>query len=207
MVKSLLDIISEDLSWREAELGSLKLLLSRRDVSEHQKTVLLRASWALLYAHYEGFFKTSLTVFYDFAKDSVERCGVLPVKTKLFALERQLKKLRGLPSEAFLNELEVFSERFCDADPTFPDVDTKSNLWPNVLEELLADADISLKALETHKAKIATLVNRRNNISHGKRDIVSEVSYYRSFEDVVYDLMYEMAFELDARLRLPPYAQ
>jgi len=50
-MRSPLDVISDDLDWREAELGSLKLLLSRNDVSEHQKLVLLRASWALLYAH------------------------------------------------------------------------------------------------------------------------------------------------------------
>lgn len=205
MTRSPLDIITDDLSWREAELGSLKLLLSRRDVSDHQKTVLLRASWALLYAHYEGFCKTALTVFYDYAKSRVERCGLLPLKTRIFALEKKLKSLRNLEVEPFLVELENFSNAYYAPSPIFPEVDTKSNLWPNVLEDLLIDADIFVASIDTHRVKISTLVKRRNNIAHGKRDIVAEVSYYRGFESAVYDIMYEIAFKIDERLNAAPY--
>lgn len=204
-MSSPLDLISDDLSWREAELGSLKLLLARRDVTEHQKIVLLRAAWALLYAHYEGFSKTSLTVFYDYAKNAVANCGALPLQTRLFALDKKIKKLRGLSGESILNELESFSANFYNVNPVFPDVDTKSNLWPNVLEDLLSDADIVLDNLSIHRIKISTLVNRRNNIAHGERDIVEEVSYYRGFEAAIYDLMYEMAFKIDERLKSAPY--
>lgn len=204
-MRSPLDVISDDLSWREAELGSLKLLLSRNDVSEHQKVVLLRASWALLYAHYEGFSKTSLAVFYDYAKRAVTNCGVLPVKTRLFALEKKIKRLRSLSSEPLLGELENFAISFYSPAPDFPEVDTKSNLWPNVLEDLLNDADIKIENLDNHRVKISTLVNRRNNIAHEKRDIVTEVSYYRGFEAAVYDVMYEMAFRIDERLKSAPY--
>lgn len=73
MPPSPLEIISEDLDWREAELGSLKLMLARTDTTEHQRVVLLRSCWALLYAHYEGFVKTALTVFFDHARKSVSR--------------------------------------------------------------------------------------------------------------------------------------
>lgn len=206
MARSPLDVITEDLSWREAELGSLKLLLSRKDISDHQKVVLLRASWALLYAHYEGFSKTSLTVFYDYAQRAVANCGILPIKTRLFALEKKIKKLRNLSSEPLLKEIETFSVSFYKPAPIFPEVDTKSNLWPNVLEDLLKDADINIDTLDIHRVKISTLVNRRNNIAHGVRDIVTEVSYYRGFESAVYDIMYEMAFKIDERLKLSPYA-
>lgn len=205
-MRSPLDLITDDLNWREAELGSLKLLISRNDVSDHQKLVLLRASWALLYAHYEGFSKTSLAIFYDHAKMSVMNCGMLPVKTRLFALEKKIKRLRNLSSEPLLVELENFSASFYNPSPDFPEVDTKSNLWPNVLEDLLNDADIKIDTLDNHRVKISTLVNRRNNIAHGKRDIVSEISYYWGFESAVYDLMYEMAFKIDERLKSAPYA-
>ncbi len=206
MTRIPLDLITDDLSWREAELGSLKLLLSRNDVSEHQKVVLLRASWALLYAHYEGFTKTSLTVFYEFAKQAVNDCGSLPLKTRLFALESKLKSIRGLPSEGFLNEIEDLSVSTNGIRPNFPEINTKSNLWPNVLRDLLSDADITISALDEHRVKISTLVQRRNNIAHGKRDIVAELSYYRGFESAVYDIMYEMAFKIDERLNRAPYA-
>ena len=60
-----LDQISQDLGWRESELGSLRILLVRKDVTAAQHEVLLRAAWTMLYAHYEGFVKNSLAVFYD----------------------------------------------------------------------------------------------------------------------------------------------
>ncbi len=207
MTLSPLDIITDDLNWREMELGSLKLLLSRADVSDSQKSVLLRVSWAILYAHYEGFSKTALTVFYDYAKLAVDNCGSLPVKTRLFALEKKLKTLRSLQAEPLLSELEKFQVAFYNPSPDFPEVDTKSNLWPNVLEDLLEKADITLDAINTHRLKISTLVTRRNNIAHGKRDLIAEIAYYRGFEDAVYDLMYEMAYKIDERLRLAPYSK
>ncbi|MCF8483231.1 MAG: hypothetical protein K9H25_22640 [Rhodospirillum sp.] len=204
-MKSPLDLITDDLSWREAELGSLKLLLARKDVSDHQKLVLLRVSWALLYAHYEGFSKTTLTVFYDYAKEAVASCGLLPVKTRIFALGNKIKKLRGLSAEPLLIEMENFNASFYGPAPEFPEVDTKSNLWPNVLEDLLKDADIKLTSLDINRAKINTLVQRRNNIAHGKKDMVAEISYYRGFESAVYDIMYEMALKIDERLNAAPY--
>lgn len=105
MVQSPIEVISQDLDWREAELGSLKLLLARDDTTEHQKLVILRACWALLYAHYEGFVKNSLTVFFDKAKELAKDCQSLPSGTLLFALEAKIKELRSLPSSEFLAKM------------------------------------------------------------------------------------------------------
>ncbi len=205
MAQSPLEAISQDLDWREAELGSLKLLLAREDMSDAQRTVLLRASWALLYAHYEGYMKTALTIFYDFARVKIGKCESLPLKTKIIALDSKLNILRSLPSEECLLAIENFQRDFLLSPPTFPEVDTKSNLWPNVLKELLDSADLEVLKLAEHSIKLRTLVSRRNNIAHGKREIIEELEYYRSFENAVYDLMYELAYRIDDRLKLSPY--
>lgn len=205
MALSALEIISQDLDWREAELGSLKLLLARGDTSGHQKVVLLRACWALLYAHYEGFVKNSLTIFFDHARVSINNCGSLPVLTRLFALDAKLREMRSLPGPDLLDQIENFMLINHAVRPTFPDVDTKSNLWPNVLQELLDAADIQLSALSTHHLKIKTLVAKRNKIAHGNRELINDLLYYKGFEDAVYDLMYDLAYSIDDRLRKAPY--
>lgn len=205
MATSPLESISQDLDWREAELGSLKLLLARNDTTEHQKDVLLKACWALLYAHYEGFVKTALTVFYDEAKRRAQDCGSLPKPTRLFALEKMLRQIRNLPPPDFLDQIETFTGTHHLGKPVFPDVDTKSNLWPNVLQELLDAADINLPSLTNHKVLINTLVSRRNKIAHGNQAMILEVADYRSYEAAVYDLMYELAFGVDERLGQSPY--
>lgn len=205
MALSPLESISRDLGWREAELGSLKLLLARQDITDHQRTVLLRACWALLYAHYEGFSKNALTIFFDEAKRRAQNCGSLPQLTKLFALEKTLKRLRSLPSNDFLSEIESFSTVHHIGPPEFPEVETKSNLWPSVLQEILDAADINLPALNANNILIKTLVSRRNKIAHGNNEIIQDASYYRSYEAAVYDLMYELAFGIEDRLSRAPY--
>jgi len=147
-----------------------------------------------------------LAVFYDYAKGAVTNCGMLPVKTRLFALDKKIKSLRKLAPEPLLGELENFAASFYNPAPDFPEVYTKSNLWPNVLEDLLNDADIKIHALEKHRSKRSTLVRTRNTIAHGKKDIIKEVSYYKDFEAAVYDVMYEMALKIDERLKSAPYA-
>jgi len=192
-----LEQISADLGWRESELASLKILLVRHDLSKTQHAVLLRASWAMLYAHYEGFVKTALTIFYDEVCKRIGNCGNLPKETRVNALLSVIKKIRQLPAVEMLEEIEEFCNRHHGSSPQFPEVDTKSNLWPNLLADLLRGADIQPDIAAKHKFEIQTLVARRNEIAHGRHDLISEIGYYVKYESVVYDIMYEVAFLVD----------
>lgn len=49
--------LEDDLDWRQAELASLKSQVIKATNGSVMHQVLLRAMWALLYAHYEGFCK------------------------------------------------------------------------------------------------------------------------------------------------------
>jgi len=51
--------LEQDLNWREAELASLKVLVAEATAGTVSHQALLRALWAMLYAHYEGFCKFS----------------------------------------------------------------------------------------------------------------------------------------------------
>jgi len=198
--------ISEDLEWREREIAGMRIILSSTAISESQRMGLLRASWAMLYAHYEGFCKEALTVFFDAITASGAACSDLPLSTKLYALEPRLRGLRQMASQDLLPAILGFSACHLGALPSFPEVDTKSNLWPNVLIDLLEAADLSANKVREHQGKLRTLVSRRNDIAHGKNNIIPEVAYYLTFEEVVYDLMYDLAFQIDHRLSLPPYS-
>lgn len=201
-----LDQITQDLNWRESELGSLKILLTRRDLSSTQREVLLRAAWAMLYAHYEGFVKFSLTVFYEEAEKRIDRCDQLPKETRVMALGNTLKKLKSLPAIDLLDEIENFEITYNHKTPSFPDVNTGSNLWPNILEELLKSANLKDTVVKEHRYQLRTLVSRRNDIAHGKQDIIPEVEYYFGFENAVYQVMYNLAFVIDERLKSSPYS-
>lgn len=205
MARTIEEILSEDLSWRETELGSLKLILARQHLSKSQRGTLLRASWALLYSHYEGFTKTALNNFYDFAARSPALIGDLPVETRAFSLGEDLKKLRNLPTKELMIKVETFSSIAYHKPPSFPEVDTQSNLWPKLLEDLLNTADIRLTSMDTHRHQLATLVDRRNDIAHGGDAIISDYPYYLTFESAVFDVLYELSYAIIDRLQQPPY--
>lgn len=201
-----LDQIIQDLDWRESELASLKILLGRKDITQSQREVLLRAAWAMLYAHYEGFVKTALSIFYDEARKRITNCGELPQRTRASALKSELNKIRSMPIEEFLDTIENFATSHHSLRPDFPEVDTQSNLWPNILDDLLKAADLNQDVVEKQQYRLKTLVARRNEIAHGKQNMIADISYYNDFEAAVYDLMYDLALRIDERLSEPPYA-
>jgi len=202
---SAIDIISQDLDWREREIASMRILLSGAGLTNSQRSALLRAGWAMLYAHYEGFIKNTLTVFYDEAAKAAGKCEHLPSSTRAFALRDTLRYLKNLPCDDMLNKIENFQVDHLASNPQFPDVDTKSNLWPDVLIDLLKTADLNTSIAEKNEAKLRTLVSRRNSIAHGEKSFINEVSYFRGFEEAVYEVLYDVALQVDSRLSQPPY--
>lgn len=193
--------IEQDLDWREAELAVMKVLLANRNLGQREKTVLFRAGWALLYAHYEGFCKFSLTVYYDSIQGLGKMNRDLPQRMRAMALDRQIKDFRNLPTIDLITHIMDFENSYLLQPARFPDVDTESNLWPNTLKVLLNNAEIELQSLDRNNRSVATLVNRRNKIAHGERDIIHEYEYYLRFNDVVTDIMYDLAISIDEKLR------
>lgn len=192
--------IERDLEWREAEMATLRILLKNSDITEKEKTVLFRAAWALLYAHYEGFCKFALTVYFDSLQQTKKPCRDLPLKTQAFALTHQLKSFRTLPAPELLTKIVKFDDDVMSTVVKFPEVDTESNLWPKTLKALLEKADILLESIEANSRTLHTLVSRRNKIAHGERDIIPEFTYYVQFEDAVKTIMYELALSIDEKL-------
>lgn len=201
-----LDAISRDLDWRESEIAGMRILLSSPAISEGQRKALLRAAWAMLYAHYEGFCKEALTIYFDAISRSGVFCSALPRSTKVYALTKQLNRFRRMDDHDLLAEIPGFQLRHLEVAPDFPEVDTQSNLWPNVLISLLETAGLSTGKIKEHEVKLKTLVSRRNEIAYGKNNLISEVAYYVTFEDAVYDVMYDLALQVDHNLSMPPYS-
>lgn len=194
------DEIERDLDWREAELAVLRIFLANEDITDREKRVLFRAAWALLYAHYEGFCKFALTVYFDALQSARKKCEEFAPDTQAFALTDKLKEIRQLPSIDFITAMREFEDDVLAAPISSPDVDTESNLWPTTLSRLLKDADLELETLSSHNRSLFTLVSRRNKIAHGERDIIPEYDYYTQFEDAAKVIMYELALSIDRKL-------
>ena len=115
-----IDIISQDLDWREREIAAMRVLLYGPGLTNSQRAALLRAGWAMLYAHYEGFIKNTLTVFFDEAARTAGKCEHLPQNTKAFALRGAMRFLKNLPYDDMLNKIENFRTEHLASSPLFP---------------------------------------------------------------------------------------
>ncbi len=199
-----IDEMQKELGWRETELALLKVFFQSGGATARQHDVLARAAWSLLYAHYEGYAKFCLTLFFERAEKIQVNCSMLPAKTKEYALLRELKRIRNLPDLRLIEEMEGFATKLSQMKPKFPEVDTKSNLWPNVLEDLLSFADIKCNSIKKNRQLLNVLVRKRNGIAHGQAVSASYADYLIQ-ENAVYEVMYELSYEIDARLKSSPF--
>lgn len=75
-------------------------------------------------------------------------------------------------------------------------VDTKSNLWPSLLEELLVSLDLGAYGVIDEPEKLKTLVARRNDIAHGQKVFIADMTYYLEYENLTRNVMYALALAI-----------
>jgi hypothetical protein len=190
--------IESDLSWREAEMGTLKLLLAAAPARSDRQRALLRACSAMLYAHYEGFCKFCWTLLLNTiaSQKCLRRDLVTPLAKR--AMASVFSKLRGDTSienlwnfawRQFQQELVKVSE--------FPDeVDTKSNLWPELSQSINASVGLECPLLNVHATEIGQLVGRRNKIAHGEKLEIADLAQFQKIEHAAILVMHELALSV-----------
>lgn len=194
------DILEDDLRWREAELVSLKRLAIVHNNNEVVLRATLRASWTLLYAHFEGFTKFCWELLLDHVQSERVSTGQLSKDFQLLALEKLFRALRGnnksnalwdfynttLPTE--LRSIAVF--------PTECRLETESNLWPNVFERECARIGVKSTTLESSRIRLQALVSRRNDIAHGKNMTIKSVEEYSEYEHAALLVLHDLAVQV-----------
>ena len=192
-------VLEADLQWRESELASLKRLA----INAHEGSVtyqsLLRALWALLYAHFEGFTKYSWDTLFDYIQSEKIPKEHLSDTFAIIALEKDFKTLRAsLDATSIMQFLNVNMPAAMQSEADFPEeirLKTDSNLWPNVFERETNKLGIHCEELEKHRGKIKALVARRNDIAHGKEMTIASVAEYHAYENSTLCLMHELAIK------------
>jgi hypothetical protein len=194
------DILETDLSWREAELASLKRLAIINSDNEIILRTLLRAAWTLLYAHYEGFSKFSWDILLDvIEKDNVE-VNALIDPLKLLALESVIGHLKkDLTSTSALHFFTTTLPARLQSMACFTPgnrLETDSNLWPNVFERECRKISVHSEMIVAHREKIKALVSRRNDIAHGKTMTIASIEEYTKYESATLLVMHDLAVQV-----------
>ena len=187
--------IENDLAWREAEMGALKLLLASAPAGSDRQRALLRACCAMVYAHYEGFCKFCWTLMLA----SIEAQSLLrqdlaePLARR--AMASVFRALRGNTSDIKLWEFGVksFSAQLTQK-AVFPDeIDTESNLWPAVATRINESVGLQCSLFDVHDAELRQLVGRRNKIAHGEKLEIANLEQLQKFEHAAVLAMHDLA--------------
>ena len=187
--------LERDLDWRMAELVSFKALISSADTGTVRHTALLRAAWALLYAHYEGFCKFAWDLYLEALEK--EKKSRLSYKDKIvcFSLEKDFKKLKGnLASDNLWSFcVDEFPKLLSEPVMFMTKLETEANLWPEVFTKNSEKVSLPTQMINIHNSKIRALVARRNDIAHGKKMIIKELAEYQEYEKAVISVINELA--------------
>lgn len=176
-----------DYAWRTDEIRFLRNQLTNLK-TEEQKDQFRRSIVLMLYAHFEGFCKFTLTLYVDTINRESIKCEdatyaiVAASLADLFeALHNSDKKNKlfksALPADEKLHRVSRHisfveeSEGFLSRVVAIPDdvVDTESNLKPVVLRKNLFRLGFPYTTFDFLEGDISKLLYHRNNISHGKQ--------------------------------------
>lgn len=190
--------LEDDLNWREAELVILKqqALLASKDSDRY--TALLRALWAMLYAHYEGFCKFAWDLYLDeLQKAGVKRKDCKDEIAKL-SLQKQFKSLKGdLSPESLWSFGQAGFRTMLEENLDFQfKLETQSNLHPDIFKENSLKICLSCTLVDQYEIELKGLVSRRNEIAHGQKMIIKDLNEYKKYEDAAIEVMHELAVSI-----------
>lgn len=177
------DNLDNELGWRRQELLILKNKIpSNENIEQH---ALLRANYAMLYAHWEGFIKSVAESYINYV--SLRKLTIVELKACFVA---RIIRSKGNNEKKIYQEiikikfiLEEMNNRVHLSDAK---ISTKFNLNFEILEDILAEIgldvediqpiidykatsknnQINIKKIET---EINSLVKIRNDVAHGKK--------------------------------------
>lgn len=167
--QELQDALDTDLVWRRIEAQSL--LNDARSSRGPQRDALTRAGVAMLYAHWEGYTKNSLTGYLRFVSRRRLTLKELAPGFAGMAVESELRRRTSLSEARHRTEQARLYLEGQDQRLSIPnkEVNTHGNLNSELCNELLDTLGLDRRPFATKSALIDyKLLRARNEVAHGR---------------------------------------
>ena len=198
--------LEQDLAWREAELIQLKLQATEAEEGTIRHQALLRALWAMLYAHYEGFCKFALDTYLDALTELQPRRIDCKDRIAALSLQDQFKELSGnLSNENCANFIHEFSTILNQTVEFNFQFATQGNLHPRELLKYYQSVYLPSDSVEDNQRMLEALVRRRNEIAHGRNVPVKDFKEYEEHEEAAFTVIYGLAIVIIEALEQKQY--
>ncbi|MEP6879307.1 MAG: MAE_28990/MAE_18760 family HEPN-like nuclease [Nitrosospira sp.] len=200
------DYLDEDLAWRIKEMADMKM--SVRSAASLRKKTVIRASLALLYAHWEGFIKNAAKAYLEFVGSQGHRYEELASCFAVLGLKKSLAEiLQSKQAQTNITALEFIRDELTAKArlPLDSAIRTESNLSSAVFENICRSVGINPSAYETKFNLVdESLLNRRNKIAHGEYIDVNP-DQYRDLTDEVLTLLRSFKNDIENAASLKKY--
>lgn len=163
------DAMDREMAWR---LKEVKAFSVASKANGPERRYFIRAGVALLYAHWEGFVKTSSEQYLSFVGNRGLKYNELKSCFSIFGLKSKLNTLAI--SRQSLANVDAFDFILLELDKTArlqlgSAINTESNLTSKVFSNIAVSLDINIASYASRFNLIdESLVHRRNKIAHGE---------------------------------------
>lgn len=194
--------LDKEFSWRIKEIGAFNVASK---ANNQQAKYFVRAGVALVYAHWEGFIKTSSEMYLSYVgsrhlkyRDLKSCFALFGLKAKLSTLAESRKTSPNISAFEFILDGMDETARMNLSSA----INTESNLTSKVFENIASSLDIDPRTYDTKFNLIdESLVKRRNQIAHGEYlDISSKEFGHLSAEVIGLMRLYKTDLENAASL-------
>lgn len=185
IVYNLISSLDQEFSWRRKELSVLKSKIPTQ--KNPLQAAMLRSALPLLYAHWEGFIKISMSYYLEHVARKYLRHEELNINFITLSLQNKLGELGENSFEKRIKIIELLYTEY-DKRSNIPHkniIQTMSNLRFDILEEILLILDLSDPYIRGKKELINDLVSTRNHIAHGEYSAID----YLTFENIYTDMI------------------
>lgn len=207
-VNQIQDFLDAELSWRVKEIANLKT--AAQGSGPIPESTLIRAGLALLYAHWEGFVKNSLTAYLNFVNCQGLKYEELRSCFVVFGLKKNVNELlASRNSTVSISALDFLRHQLGERAQLKIDaaINTESNLSSKVFQNILLSVGFDPAAYETRSHLIdESLLKRRNSIAHGDYLDVGKADW-RYLADEIISMMRQVKTEIENAVVFGSYKQ
>ena len=180
--------INNDLSWRRQEFTEFNFLLQDDELSPYRKEVMLKASIALLYSHWEGHIKFSARKYIEYISEQKLPVGDLTENFKQIFLPayfcNHTLNLKNIKSQQMLHNFFQENESLFKVDSE-KTILTNSNLNSDLASEILMQLGFDNTLFDSNKTFIdEQLLASRNAISHGDKTSISKHNLNNIYDQI-----------------------
>ncbi|MGG7924162.1 MAE_28990/MAE_18760 family HEPN-like nuclease [Klebsiella aerogenes] len=179
--------LTNELSWRTKEIIQLRMEAKAKEGS--LKKTIIRSGVAISYSHWEGFVKNATEYFLNFLHYQKIQMESLKLVYVTHALKKEIHGFSETKDvDTCIRFLTALIEKKTNVAVIRHEnyVDTESNLSSKVFDNIAKSIGV-----DTHQYKDfypyidESIVSARNNIAHGERLIVEQVSFEQLTEKVL----------------------